>query len=357
MYACCANCLSSTWIEATRPTGEIRTIACGECPQTYVVTHSRELGNTAAEHYRAMVRLANASDIDMPCAYSVLLGVMPMAQAKAIRRSRGQAHSAPEPEREALPDNLDPDFHRAVREGSLTIRSALNRGSREAFATALVNRHGLPRALAFDVADNRVSLRQAIGRAREAKKAKQQRAARSAVRGAPVLRKLIVAGVATLSLAVISGISWTWSINHRRYPAVARRVHPVAPARVVAQVDTAQKTATALARASNVRTDDQGQVTEIVGSDPRSVLLSYCDAVSGFLGVEPLAIRGTAPQFRNARLGVFRDHNDGGALRAIRIRLDSRSGRWVAGSGRAPIRPSDASELPPDDGSIDVARR
>ena len=98
MYACCASCLSSTWIEATRPTGEIRTVACGECPQSYVVTHARELGNTAAEHYRAMVRLANASEIDMACAYSVLLGLMPLAQAKAIRRRRGQAKPAPEAE-------------------------------------------------------------------------------------------------------------------------------------------------------------------------------------------------------------------------------------------------------------------
>ncbi len=98
MYACCANCLSSTWIEAARPTGEPGAVACGECAQSYVVSRARELGNTAAEHYRAMVRFAHANDIDMPCAYSVLLGVMPLAQAKAIHRSRVRARPGPEPE-------------------------------------------------------------------------------------------------------------------------------------------------------------------------------------------------------------------------------------------------------------------
>ncbi len=131
----------------------------------------------------------------------------------------------------------------------------------------------------------------------------------------------------------------------------------MAPTRAVAGVDPIQKTAAALARATHVRTNEQGQVIEVLGPDPRSVLVSYCDAVSGFLEVEPLAIRGTVPEFRNARLGVFQDHENGGAVRAIRIRLDSGSGRWVAGSGRAPIRTSDASELPADDGSIDVVQR
>ena len=176
MHACCANCLSSTWIEPARPTGEIRRVACGDCAQSFVVTHARELGNTAAEHYRAMVRFAHANDIDMPCAYSVLLGVMPLAQAKAIRRSRAEGQPTPEPEAKPLPDNLDPGFHTAVREGSLTIRDALNRGNRDAFASALVNRHGLASALAFDVADNRISLRRAIRRAKAAKAAKEAEA-------------------------------------------------------------------------------------------------------------------------------------------------------------------------------------
>ncbi len=351
MYACCANCLSSTWIEAAHLTDEHRFVACGECAQSYRVNHARELGNTAAEHYRAMVRMAHANDIDMPCAYSVLLGVMPLVQAKAISRSRAQAQPAPKPKSEPLPDNLDPGFHRAVREGSLTIHDALHRGDREAFASGLVDRHDLPKALAFEVADNRISLRKAVRRRKEAR---DQQAARAAV---PALRKLIVFGAAMMSLAVMTGVSWTWSVNYRRHPAATRSARLVAPTRAVADVDTTQKTVAALAKATHVRTDDQGQVIEVVGPDPRSVLLSYCDAVSGFLGVEPLSIRTLAPAFRDARLGLFQDYESEGAVRAIRIRRDSRSGRWVAGSGRGPIQVSDASELPPDTSSIEISKR
>ncbi len=354
MYACCANCLSSTWIEPARPNGEIRTVACDECAQSYVVSHARELGNTVAEHYRAMVRFANANDIGMPCAYSVLLGVMPLAQAKAIRRSRAQAQPAPEPKGEPLPDSLDPGFYRAVREGSLTVRDALHRGNRETFASALVDRHSLKRALAFDVADNRISLRKAVRRAKEAR---EQEAAPPASHGVPAVRKLIVLGVATLSLAVVTGVSGTWSFNHRPHRAVTRVVRPVAPAPAVVDLDPVRKTTAALAQATHVRKDDEGQVIEVVGPDPKSVLLSYCNAVPGFLGFEPLSIRSTVPAFREARLGLFKDHENAGAVRAIRIRLDSRSGRWVAGSGRVPIRASDGSDLPPDASSIEISKR
>ena len=359
MYACCANCLSSTWIEPAPPTpGELRTVACGECAQSYVVNHARELGNTAAEHYRAMVRFANANDIDMPSAYSVLLGVMPLAQAKAIHRNRAEAQPVRGPQGEPLPENLDPGFHRAVREGSLTIHDALHRGSREALTAALVDRHGLPKALAYDVADNRISLRKAVRRAQEATAAKEQEVARPASHGAPALRRLIVLSIATLSLAVVmTGLSWTRSVDHRRPPAPTDSVRPAAPAPTVAQVDPVQATTAALVRATNVRTDDQGQLIEVVGPDPRSVLLSYCDALPGFLGGEPLSIRNTVPTFHEARLGLFQDYENGGAVRSIRIRRDSRSGRWIAGSGKAPIQVSDASELPPDASSIEISKR
>jgi hypothetical protein len=159
-----------------------------------------------------------------------------------------------------------------------------------------------------------------------------------------------------MSLAVMTGVSWTWSVNYRRHPAATRPARLVAPTRAVADVDAIEKTA-ALARATHVRTDDQGQVIEVVGPDPRSVLLSYCEAVSGFLGAEPLSIRSLVPAFRDARLGLFKDYENEGAVRAIRIRRDSRSGRWVAGSGRAPIQVSDASELPPDTSSIEISKR
>jgi len=354
MYACCANCLASTWIEPARPNGKIRTVACDECAQSYVVNHARELGNTVAEQYRAMVRYGNANDIGMPCAYSVLLGLMPLAQAKAIRRSRAPAQPTAKPEGEPLPDSLDPGFYRAVREGSLTVRDALHRGNREAFASALVDRHNLQTELAFDVADNRISLRKAVRRANEAR---EQEVAPPASHGVSAVRKLTMLGVATLSLAVVTGVSWTWSFNHRPHRAVTRAVRPVGPVPAVVDLDPVQKTTAALAQATRVRRDDEGQVIEVVGPDPKSVLLSYCNAVPGVLGVEPLSIRSTVPAFRGARLGLFNDHENAGAVLAIRIRLDSRSGRWVAGSGRAPIQTSDASELPPDASSIEISKR
>jgi hypothetical protein len=360
MYACCANCQSSTWIEAARPTGELRTVACGECAQSFVLQPEPELGNTSAEHYRAMVRLAKAGEVDMPLAYSVLLGLMPLAQAKAIQRSRAQAPPRPARESETFPENLDPGFHRSVREGSLTVHQALSRGSRDAFAAALVKRHDLASAVAFEVADNRISLRKAIRRVKDAREAERRQAAPPKMTGGvPALRKLAVVGVATLSLATVSGFAWSWNVS-QRHPAVvsrAARTAAVTPTPAVAETTPAQQKARALSRATRVRANDEGELIQVVGPDPGSVLSSYCKAVSGFLGVEPLHVRATVPTFRDARLGVFQDYENGGVPRAIRIRRDAKSGQWVAGSGKAPIQTTDASELPPDDAAVNVAKR
>lgn len=351
MYACCANCQSSTWIEPERPTCEHRKIACGECSQSYVVNHARELGNTAAEHYRAIVKFSGESDIDMPCAYSVLLGVMPLAQAKAIRRKR--VREKPAPRAQVLPDNVDPAFHRAVTEGSLTIHEALSRGDREAFVTSLVKRHELPRPIAFEVADNRIGLRKAMRLALEQKRREEEKSANPRL---SAVQKYSVVGIAALLLAVVTGISWSWTLTHRRTPLVhARAARPATPAPAVVEATPAERKAAALARATRVHTDDEGRILEIVGPDPGTVLRAYCESFSGFLGVEAQSVRSTT--FPEARLGVFKDYKNGGALRSIRIRLDARSGRWVAGTGKIPIRTSDASELPPDGGAIEIASR
>ena len=58
-----------------------------------------------------------------------------------------------------------------------------------------------------------------------------------------------------------------------------------------------------------------------------------------------------------ARLGLFRDYGALESTLAIRIRRDARSQRWVAGSGKTPIQPRKAPELPLDAVRIPVGDR
>ena len=58
--------------------------------------------------------------------------------------------------------NFDPGFRTAVDRGWLTVQQAVQRGNREAFATRLSRRHGIPMAQALKIADNRVRLAEVL---------------------------------------------------------------------------------------------------------------------------------------------------------------------------------------------------
>ncbi|MGH9797590.1 MAG: hypothetical protein ACRD5D_05475, partial [Candidatus Polarisedimenticolia bacterium] len=96
------------------------------------------------------------------------------------------------------------------------------------------------------------------------------------------------------------------------------------------------------------RTDTVGQLVEVTGPDPKSVLIVFCTSGRQAGRREPVGVAAALPPSPSARLGLFRslDANNMPSLRAIRIRRDPQSGRWTAGDGRGPILTEIAPVLP-----------
>jgi hypothetical protein len=82
-----------------------------------------------------------------------------------------------------------------------------------------------------------------------------------------------------------------------------------------------------------VTRNDLGQVVQVRAADPQSVLVGYCRVAATKL-CDPVELAMSDPPHAQLRLGIFRGLYD---MRAIRIRRDPRTGRWVAGDGKHEI--------------------
>jgi hypothetical protein len=250
-------------------------------------------------------------------------------------RSCGQA---PERQAGATPDEYryDPEFAAAVAGGTLSPRQALERGSRRALIERLVERHRLPEDLATAVTDNRTSLLGAIRTHHERLLARPA----AVLRGRTLRRR---ARFAAAVLALLGGclwgrMLWTGQISRAR-EAQARSLSAALRAG-----GTPRPTATALPAATpGARAgtrwvaDPDERLLEIHAPSADAVLAAFCaaDLDRGFL--EPVAVAEASPRHRALRFGIFRDARQANGLRAIRIRRDPQSSRWVAGDGRTPI--------------------
>jgi hypothetical protein len=255
-----------------------------------------------------------------------------------------------------VPD-VHPGFTKVIAQGHLSVEQAMLRGDRDAFAFRLTRAHGLTGDLAYRVTDNRISLREACELNRGSPTATAFRAAASR---SPVSRSqmLVVLGAATLALSFMFWQVWSNQLDAEHAPVPRAHVTPpVAADPVEETVRPAVVDPRPLLSATNVRTDEKGRVLEVVGPDPASVLVAYCEAGASVLGLAPLEITSTIPRFRTARLGLFRDRSAPDSIYAIRIRKDAETGRWIAGGkGDTPIPIKVAPNLPPDSLRIPVRR-
>ena len=97
---------------------------------------------------------------------------------------------------------------------------------------------------------------------------------------------------------------------------------------------------------ATVLRDSEGRVTQVNGPNPMTVLEAYCEAASGTYEREPLELAQAAPPSPDQRYGIFRDFSRLESKRAIRIRQDRESQRWIVGDGRTPIRTREAPANP-----------
>jgi hypothetical protein len=279
--------------------------------------------------------IASQNRFDLPAAYSVMLGVLTAEQVRDTLDTKPTVEPVAPEEAPSVEDlDLDPEFQPAIDEGTLSMAQAIQRGSREAFASKLIARHGLSRSLALDVADNRLPLIQAV----------RQRGPVEPIRAdgppaAPRTRKVALAAAVLVCLVFLAG-------------AITLAI------RIASSSADEQSSSFATSRltidSANILRDHLGRVIEISGNDPREVLFAYCDRVGDGASHTPLEISQSVPPQADLRLGVFRNTALGGSKFAIRIKRRGDTESWFAGGDGKPVPVIAAPDLPPDTPRVPV---
>ncbi|MDH3628164.1 MAG: hypothetical protein OES25_10990 [Acidobacteriota bacterium] len=364
MYIRCAGCFSSTWVQSLVPGEAASTVECKSCGLDYNLFNVGELGVEETEQYERAQQFAEFNGIDLPSAYSVLLGVMELDDAKEHRRQiAGAVPDAPaessdvaeevtnaidaamavveepptitETPTHSDPKNYDSDFEPAVMNGDLTVEQAKARGSRVALVHRLARRHSLTRELAGDVADNRLSLAEARRRRQSSDELVVPKNEDVAFR---MVRNQLMLGVwviALLALAAYGYKNWRMSVEDSLFEngREARRAAAIAEAEELArkQLDDIELPDDRV----HVVTDSFGNVTRVEGPDPLSVLRTFCKSGTNVTRFEPIELVDAIPPSAGRRVGIFRDRHDVTQRFAIRIERGDRS--WLAGDGTVPV--------------------
>jgi hypothetical protein len=309
----CKSCQDS--VKAPTPDDRSRWITgtCRGCGRRYEIAIHGSPRRAVKQLFQRARRLAEEDAIDLPSAYSVILGILTLQQVRDLGRDGSTPDPAPpEPDtdRPSRPVRYDPAFGKAVEAGTLTARQAMERGKRDTCAAILAHRHRLSMELAYEVADNRVSLVEAV---RESE-AREGRIVKVTFRptGSPLLK----GSIAALAALVIPAIWVHWYVS----------LPPEGSARRM------------LVGAAEVRTDDWGRVVEVSGPDPVSVLQAYCEKSEPHRRLEPLVlVPSVLPSSTRVRHGLLRDPSDRDTLFSIQIREERERNRWVAGDGEQPL--------------------
>jgi hypothetical protein len=325
MYIRCKNCHDSIWI---RP-GESETGAarCGRCGQRYHVHLSGDAEAACEAISRKAGELAQAHGLDLPSAYSVVLGIAThdeMAELHAAGKYEARRRAAEAASPAQAGPKFDAAFRPAVDAGLLTADEAYRRGTREAYAKRLMERHRLPLDLAHAVTDNRLSLLEALhGRAPQAPVSiRIERPER-------VSGRILLYAAILVAILLTAGLRW-WAREEQSATAGRARV----------RLGTAE-----------VFTDDAGRIVRVVGASPEDVLATYCRQARAGARLEPTGVVPTSVAAA-VRIGVLQAQG-ADQVQAIPIRVDTSTGRWYAGDGLRPLEPRTAPE-----GALEaVARR
>jgi hypothetical protein len=351
MYFRCAECHDSTWIPNLAPGESLPPAHCQRCGREYAL---KDDYRSTQARYEAAMGCAETNQLDLPSAYSVLFGIMSLDEAKefrdgreekaaAGRRSSARSRATPAAihitELPAMELVYDPEFQPAVEEGHLTPKQAIERGSRQALAVRMAKRHDLPIELALDVADNRLTVREAL--------AKRPRPKPEIIIPPEPATPSQIAFVGWLAavLAVLIGV-FGWVMWKRDLSGARPESQPPATDSAVKAEPAPAPSAADLLSLTDVETDKRGRLTRVTGPNPRTVLLAYCRANPRAAQLEPIGLAAAIPPFPGTQLGLFRDIGQENSIRAFTIRKDGKTGRWVAGNGRRPITIREFEELP-----------
>jgi len=416
----CAQCRALTQVQIPARMTAPMVTSCSGCGRRYRFAVDRPRGADDQERYKRAKEFAESSQIDLGSAYSVLEGVMTLEDAQALGRGQpgakprpgttaAPAAAAPRPTlpvsprselEEALvqateaasresPDlkaesraamtvrtppaagpsarqpalaesevGYDPGFAGAIRDGALTPRQALERGDRRALAMRLSQRHRLPMDLALRVADNRLTVHQALQQKASNEAKEPPRPQTSVSHGVWNFMVYSVGALILTGLGVhIYGV-WGEYLAQRGLAAVSLPEAAAASRRPAAAVLPGQAASGVPSPPPPLtvpKTDSTGQLVEVVGPDPRSVLVAFCSTGRQSGQREPIEIDPTMPPDASARWGLFRNlEQPSMPVRAIVIRKDPKTGRWSAGDGRSPIMTEAPPQFPPGTRAVPV---
>jgi len=360
MYLRCTDCYSTTWVQSLDESAENQTLTCRKCGRGFKVSIPGNLSLDSREQYETALALAEGNGLDLPTAYSVMIGIMTLEHATVLRDRGLPAHEAEDsppplatvdasPGVDASGSTLDgvstpsaveydPEFKDAVAHGYLSVQQAVERGERKDYAKRLMDRHGLTESLALLVADNKTSLSAALRKDRE-EVAEILRPVRVAV-----WKRAFAAGVGGVALIAVGIYSiHVWSgleQENKKVEKWAETVEAKHKKDRQAEIDSQpaeRPPGSVPIRRVRILRDDQGRLVEIEGPDPSSILLAYCANLQPTDRCRPLELTAAIPARPGSKLGVFADEIEQGKRLAIRIRRSYKGSRWIAGDGQRPI--------------------
>jgi len=318
-----------------------RGISCVTCGRSYALARVQELGATPTDRYRRALSHANKHDVDLATAYSELLGILKRGTSPVPTPLQQSTTDTPA-EAEFVPTakpatEYDVGFIPAVAEGVLTVRQAVERGDRVAYASRLNRRHGLSLDVSFLVADNRITLAEARRRHATASRSEIRKAERKTQASGG---KIWLASLGALLAATAGFLVW---IGWGGGPEV------VDPARsVVNRQGPTWKDV-------ELRTDELGRIVRVSAPDPTIVLRRFCRPEPAQQRCEPVEIRAAVSGEPGLRWGIFKPAGKEFGLRAIEIRREGAVRSWTAGDGSAPIDMVAPPEFPPGTPTIPVS--
>jgi hypothetical protein len=306
MHIRCGNCHETIPVQETGFADCPSVVACASCSQEYDL--GPRLAKTDVDRFfKDAQELARTRRIALPDSCSVLLGIMKLEHLGDICESEAQ----PSDTGSASTARYDYSFRPAVEAGWLTAAQASMRGKRALFATRLMERHGLSKERALEVADNRKSLAEAV------------RTAASTPPPAPMLelthrprRRSVWPYLLTAVVGVAGVVTVVAILNDgaTEEPVPRSTVTVRAPMVIASLADISPE----------VRRNDSGEVVEIAGGNPRAILDTFCRTLTRGT-VDPVAIEPTGQDWT----GLYRQD---GRLLGIAIRRDTERELWVAGN-------------------------
>jgi hypothetical protein len=287
MYIRCFKCKGVTWVGsgAEPSTG----LPCRGCNQQLLIKNT--LGTEDTSLVEDAARFAEASQIDLPSANSVLLGVMELKDALSIQGQRSL-----EPKTASA---LDLAAEEALREleAAQAKRVRPTKPRRRLLKLEPLN-SGEPRSLALP---------------------------------------LLSLAVAVAVVGLVGWSNWKREVGVAKQVAARHRQTKLATNALRAEGVAAEDVRVSFA--AKIRRDRIGRVVQIVGKNPEAVLRAFCERGSATTRFDPLELTSMRPDRIGARLGVLRNFDDLGSNYAIAIQRRPSDRLWVAGDGSRPLQP------------------